>query len=283
MIPSPKLSIIIPTIGRFVLTKTVSEILRQIRLESLVVELILVFDGEWPKGLEALFSKEKEIRCFKTGKKRGASGARNIGLDQAKGDVILFLGDDTIPEKGGIKCHLDFHLYNKKPYQSLLGMVDWTEELKKDDFHKWLLDNAQFDFKYLQNNPPSWKHFYTSNISLKRSFIGESRFATEFTGWGFEDTEFGYRLAKRGMEIAFNPKCQVAHDHRQTLEQVLKNTKNSKKNARIFEKLHPEIEILPRGLKKLILINMLSFVWFLKPFKKEFKWWFLWKKAWLFD
>ena len=247
-----KLSIIIPTIGRRVLTETVQTIVAQVKRDSLPVELLLVFDGKWEKELKEKFEKDVFIHCLETGKKGGASAARNIGLNQAKGDVILFLGDDTIPEKGCIKCHLDFHLYNKKPYQSLLGMVDWTDELKKDDFHKWLLDNAQFDFKYLQNNPPSWKHFYTSNISLKRSFIGESRFATEFTGWGFEDTEFG-------------------------------NTRHSKKNARIFEKLHPEIEIIPRGLKKLILINMLMFIWFVKPFNKELQWWFVWKKAWLFD
>jgi glycosyltransferase involved in cell wall biosynthesis len=282
MLDSPKLSIIIPTIGRDVLVKTVQQIVSQVKQDSLSVELILVFDGIWERELKEDFEKELFIHCFETGKRSGASSARNIGLDQANGEVILFLGDDTIPEGDCLTRHLNFHLYNKKPYQALLGMVDWTQELKKDSFHEWLLDNAQFDFKYLQTNAPTWKHFYTSNISLKRSFVGESRFSSEFTGWGFEDTELGYRLSKRGMELSFDPRCRVAHDHGQTLDQVLKNTKYSKKNARIFEKLHPEIEILPRGLKRIILIQMLVFVWFIKPFKKEFQWWYVWKKAWLF-
>ena len=112
--------------------------------------------------------------------------------------------------------------------------------------------------------------------------IGSSRFFERFTGWGFEDIEFGYRLIKKGLRLHYDELCEVLHDHPQTLEGMCKNYRNARKNAKIFESLHSEVSILPRGRRRLTLKIL---VWLAGFFpKRQFPqifWLREWKKAWL--
>ena len=221
------------------------------------------------------------------------SQARNIGLDLAQGEIISFLGDDTVPQKDWLEKVLDFHQKHPKKKAVLLGKVSWTPELAQDPFHQWLEQHAQFQWNKIAaraDSPPvkgglggdnAWKFFYTSNISLKKSFINEERFSTKFKGWGFEDTELGYRLSQKGMKLHFDASCEVLHDHEMTEEGLIQNTRNARKNAAIFEKLHPKVNILPSNLKKIILKLLIILTWPLQFISKKTYWWRIWKKNWL--
>ncbi len=161
------------------------------------------------------------------------------------------------------------------------GKVSWTAELAADPFHQWLDRGVQFDFGYLKHHSPDWRHFYTSNVSFKRSLLGRELFRTKFVGWGFEDSEFGYRLMKKGMELSYDPECEVLHDDPQTLEGVLRRTKEARENAKRFETMHPEVRILPRGMKRLLLEVALVLALVVMPLRIQVYWWWEWKKAWL--
>ena len=230
-------------------------------------------------GIKACEGYEDIVPEILVTKNKTTSRARNKGLDHASGDIIVFLGDDTIPKKDWLQKVVAFHETHPEPEAVLLGKVSWPEKLAADPFHQWLEQNAQFQWQKLKKQNNSYHFFYTSNISLKKSFIDEEHFSDDFVGWGFEDTEFGYRLSKKGMQLFYDETCEVLHDHEQTLEGVIKNTKLARKNAEIFEKLHPEVNILPRGLKKIILQITLILSW---PFQflPRVRWWRKWKKAW---
>ena len=180
----------------------------------------------------------------------------------------------------------------------LLGKVDWTAELASDLFHQWLLDHAQFDYKSLkagnlESMKANWRYFYTSNVSLKSEFIGDLRFSDQFKGWGFEDIEFGYRLGTQvhnkrtstlvGMDLHYDEACRVLHDHPQKLDQVLANTRNGRQNALVFEGLHKDVKILPRGLRLFALKFILFFLALIpsKLLPKSLFWWREWKKSWI--
>lgn len=271
-----KLSIIIPTVGR----ETLAEVLQGIRacdgFEEIKPEVIVVFDGVGTCHGMSL----PKIKILETGKASGASVARNIGIENATGDVIAFLGDDTIPTKNWLREIYNFHTQHADENVVLLGKVSWTEKLSKDSFHQWLLNHAQFDYKNIKKHGPTWRHFYTSNISLKKSFIGKTKFPEDFEGWGFEDIAFGYELAQKDMWMWYDEKCEVLHDHEQTLEQVIKNTRNARKNAEKFEKKY-DMKILPRGGKLWLLKFALFLTLFFAPFSKKLRWWRAWKKAWI--
>lgn len=268
-----KLSIIIPTLGR----ETLKGVLQGIRacedVEKINPEVIIVFDGPSQK-------LDTDFIVLSTGTKKGASGARNLGIEKATGDILVFIGDDTIPEVSWLKNVQNFHESHPEENRGLLGMVNWTEELGKDSFHKWLLDHAQFAFGSIRKRGATWKHFYTSNISVKRSLVGDTRFPEDFSGWGFEDILFGYELHKKGLKLSFDEQCEVFHAHPQILEEVLAHTRNARKNAKVLEE-KTGTSILPQGFKLISLklaIFLGSIFSFLSP---KICWWVKWKKVWL--
>jgi len=276
-----KLSIIIPTIGRDTLEVVLKALLLNNNFDQIKPEIMVVFDGKKTDGEWLLIKGLEKVKVLETGTKVYAAGARNLGIKNATGDVLAFIGDDTIPAPDWLEQLYNWHENNPEPEKSLLGKVDWIDELAGDRFHVWLAQKALFDYAQLDKGMnPNWRHFYTSNISVKKELLQNKLFSTEFTGWGFEDSELGYRLEKQGMELSYDPKLVVKHDDPQTLVGLIKRTSEARTNAQVFETLHPELKILPTGLKRLFLkaVVMLSAP---LQFVPQIKWWRVWKKAWL--
>lgn len=276
-----KLSIIIPTIGRKTLQNVLSAIFSCNNFEKIDPEIIVVRDAAEGPFLSELEKKFPHVHWYNTKEKSYSGGARNIGIEKASGEIIVFLGDDTIPTPDWLKYVSNFHLLHPGKEAVLLGKISWTPELAKDSFHKWLENNAQFSFSSIRKNGSDWRHFYTSNISLKKELIGKERFSDQFVGWGFEDTEFGYRLFQKGMKLFYEPNCEVLHDHPQEESQVWNQTRNARKNAVVFETLHPEISLIPRGIK-LSLLKFLILLSYAIPTQKM-RWWRQWKKNWMYE
>jgi len=276
-----KVSVLIPTLGRDSLHDVLRALFLSVDFEIYNPEILIIFDGEMPLGFLSHFEFRDSVVLLETKHKVFASGTRNLGLDHATGDIVAFLGDDTIPDPLWLSCVVHFHLHHPQKEIAFLGKVSWTPALSSDPFHRWLENNLQFDFRSLQKKTPSWRHFYTSNVSLKRAFIGKERFHLAFSGWGFEDGEFGYRLFQKGLRLIYDSQCQVFHDHPQSFTQILCQVKSARENALIFESLHPEISLLPRG-KKLFLLRVCVFLsWPLSFFLPSFRWWRAWKKTWI--
>lgn len=279
-----KISIIIPSIGKDTLWSVLQSLEKQITHNTHVWwEILVVFDGSLlnKNNTQAqkyctkdfLFLEQTNPQYY------GRSGARNMGLQHATGDVVVFLGDDTIPVSGWGARLVDFYNTHNDMNAVLLGFVGWTPQLATDPLHQWLLSHAQF--AYTDNLKPDWRHFYTSCIAMRRSLIGDERFNEEFKGWGFEDNEFGYRLHKKGMQMTYDPQWRVEHDHPQDWDVILQHMHSAGANAKVFEQLHPGVKIIPRGVKRLLLRII---VWKLRwiPWKpKKLQWWTQWKDAWL--
>ncbi len=272
-----KTSIIIPTIGRAELKEVLNALIAQENFDPADLEVLVIFDGV---GNEIFQENEEKFPSFKflmTGKKIFAGGARNLGLDNAQGEIIVFLGDDIIPDKNFLAETQKFHLENPETNIATIGKVVLPEELKNDEFQNWAHANVQFR----RTKTQSWRNFQTANSSIKREFIGTERFDENFQNWGFEDSEFWFRLEEKNGILIFSVNTKVTHDHFLTLEKIIDNTRNARKNAKYFERKHI-IKILPHGFK----LNILKFLVFLaglcpqKHFPKIY-WWRVWKLTWI--
>ncbi len=268
-----KYSIIIPTLGRESLKHVLKGILSCDNFEKINPEILVVFDGNKPKDFNL-----KNIKILETKEKVYAGGARNLGIENSKGDILIFIGDNGIPEKTWLSRIVDFHERNNKNNIVLLGKTEWKE---KTDFINFLENKAQFNYKTIIKSGATWRHFYTSNISLKKDFIGLERFSNKFKGWGFEDSEFGYRLKQKGMELVFDKKIKIYRTDNPKLADVIEKTKSSRNNAIIFEHLHPEVCIIPRGIKRIMLFLSIWVAKLFSPFFKKIKWWCEWKRNWI--
>ncbi|MCK5471786.1 glycosyltransferase family 2 protein [Candidatus Gracilibacteria bacterium] len=263
-----KFSVIIPTFNR-------AEILRR-NLNLLATqtfddfEVVVIDDGSTDETLRLLREFEKKVEFplrFLTQKNSGQGVARNQGIKISAGEILLFLGDDMLPLPNLLEKHAEFHDSHPADNFACFGLVRWHPEIRISKFMKWLeRSGVQFKFQDLKENSETdfWR-FYTANISLKKSFLGKERFNENFSGWGFEDAEIGLRLQKKGMKLLFSPEAIAQHFHKISAGSLADRQLAAGRNAVKFQKLHPEISILPRGGKLLaqkIIASLLPFTFY---------------------
>lgn len=150
--------------------------------------------------------------------KGGPGAARNAGVARAGTRLILFLGDDTIPDPELVERHLDRHRSEPDERIAVLGDISWHPQVGDSRLHHWLDWSAtQFDYRRLRRDLPAdagYGRFIASNTSLKRSlFVDAGGFDTDFA-YFCEDLDLGYRLAQRGMVLRYEPRARARHLHR---------------------------------------------------------------------
>jgi cellulose synthase/poly-beta-1,6-N-acetylglucosamine synthase-like glycosyltransferase len=107
---------------------------------------------------------------------------------------------------------------------------------------RWL-DESGIQFSYnelLCGAVPHWRHFYTSNLSLKTKLLRENPFNESFTKAAAEDIELGYRLEQQcGLEVVFIADALAYHLHPTSFRQACKRMFDVGMSTRYFEDLWP--------------------------------------------
>lgn len=242
-----KLSVVIPTYNRLDSLTLCLEKLSQQSLSCEFFEIIVVDDGSsvsCQNEVETIFDKYGLTGRYWRQNNAGPAAARNRGVELANGEVVVFIGDDMMGEKDFLQVHYDFHNLYPQDYYAALGRVEWPLDWLKTDFMKWLDETSfQFDFvSLISDNTADYKHFYTSNISLKRNFLlTNGLFNESFPYAAFEDTELGYRLEKMGLKLIYKPQSLVYHYHQLTLDYYLSRMEKAGVSAAVLCGLHPEL------------------------------------------
>ena len=252
-----KISIIIPTFNRCGVLRRNLNLLAVQTLSRDKFEVVVVDDGSRDDSLRTLKEfEQKGVLDLKviTQENAGQGVARNKGIKKASGEILLFLGDDMLPKPDLLERHSIFHTVHPEDSVAALGLAEWHPEIFVTRFMKWLTTSGiQFKFNDLKKDSivDFWR-FYTANISLKRTLLDRERFDADFSGWGFEDAELGYRLEKKGMKLLFLPEAVVQHYHKIDSSSLTERQFSAGKNAVLFQKKHPEIQILPTGFKLVV-------------------------------
>jgi len=235
-----ELSVIIPTYNRVNLLKKVLKRLNKQSYDLNKVEVLVLDDFSLVNPTPEIISLKSKykLRFFRMKKHMGQGMLRNAGIKLARGKYVLFVGDDIFPKTNLFKEHMKLH--HKNPKIAVLGRVYWASKLRNEFMN--YIENIQFHYQTIKNNQDVKLHFYTSNISLEKSWFKNELFSREFKNYGLEDLELGYRLEKRGLRIIYNPRAIVHHHHCYNFEQFCKRMKNTGKSAVIFTRLHPELK-----------------------------------------
>lgn len=112
-------------------------------------------------------------------------------------------------------------------------------------YKRTILDHFGADF---HNFNLSWLSFYTGNISVEREWLAKAGPFEDkrFEGYGWEDTDMGYRLYKLGMKFYHNEQILTYHQEHPVAST---NQTDAKKNAYIFLMKFPdEIEAMTLAL-----------------------------------
>jgi glycosyltransferase involved in cell wall biosynthesis len=199
-------SVIIPTLT---LSQDVAEILNLLlREKELIKEIIIIIDAP-EVNIEDIpdHFKVEPVRIFNTGKRMGSAAARNVGLDAALGDVILFLDSDCRPGEGIVRSHLE--RYSDCDIVAIGGIIDFVGN---SSIQSRLVKNCSLldSFSQAERYETLWWN-PTANFSVRRKALGDIRFDSDFPKrGGGEDVFFGMQLKQKG-RIAAEPKAVIKH------------------------------------------------------------------------
>jgi GT2 family glycosyltransferase len=265
----PSASIVIPTYNRVSdLQRVIAAVSDQQRPVESELEVVVVDDGSSDGTSDWL--DQWQGRCELTALRQENSGparARNHGASVAKGDVVLFLGDDTVPQAGWLLAHLEEHrLFGGRGAVAVLGYTSFPGKFDTP-FLRFINEmGSQFGYQLIDEpRAVPFNFFYTSNISVPRAFFIENGgFREDVPAAAWEDIEFAYRAAANGLRIVYQPRARTIHHHRIRPRTFCRRQRTSGRSAAIFAGLHPELEEFlgvfrtaagspSRGLKVLIL------------------------------
>lgn len=166
---------------------------------------------------------------------------RNRGFELSKGEILAFIDDDTLPQKGWLKAALP-HFQDAE-----IGAVGGPSVTPQSDpfwaqvsgavYESWMMSGKE-RLRYLPGRPCDVEDFPSCNLLVRRSvyeFIGG--FGTDF--WPGEDTEFCLNLVFEGYRIRYEPKALIEHHRRPSLKRHFAQLANYGLHRGYFAKRYP--------------------------------------------
>ena len=132
----------------------------------------------------------------------GTGTGHNLAIPLAAAPLVLFSGDNILPEEDFVEAHLAAHRRFPDETTAILGRIRWHEDITVNTVMKHIdgVGAEQFSYYYMtEEQVCDFRFFYTSNLSLKRSLLWayETWFDPDYSLYGFEDIDLGYRLSRR--------------------------------------------------------------------------------------
>lgn len=240
MLQEPVISVVIPTFQRRDALEWVLPSLLKQSVDPSTYEILLCDAGS-SDGTKELVEELNDSRIrFSPGENRGRSGARNRGILEARGSLILFTDADILADEQLIACHLERHRQN--PGQAVVGCEIQVNTLEEYDRYRVSPE------KHARHKPTRqflpWHYFLTGNASVSKEMLVEvGRFDEGFIGYGHEDLELGYRLLKRGLKIYYAPEAINYHWHPVPLDEQCKKMRLAGRSTVRFYRKHRDLRV----------------------------------------
>lgn len=233
------LTVVIPTHRRWdVLARTLQALQEQ---TVTGFEVVVVVDGQDHDVPDALPADRVLVQP-----QSGPGVARNTGAAASTRPLLLFLGDDMIPDPGLVAAHLERHAARPEVQEAVLGHVDWHPEVADNRLLRWLAwSGTQFDYAHLADQSGedvAFGRFYSCNVSLKRAlFERVGGFDPDFLFY-YEDLDLGWRLAEEAMVLRYAPEARTRHLHDYDLAAVRRRFTGIALGERLMAAKHPWFE-----------------------------------------
>jgi glycosyltransferase involved in cell wall biosynthesis len=207
------ISVIIPSYNS---ENTIQKCLDSLKSQSYQsnYEIILV-DSSTDKTPQIVSDNYPDIKLIHLDKKTDPGTARNIGIREARGDILAFIDSDCFPSRDWLERIAAAH---QLAYRVIGGVV------KNGNADHDSIALAGYMAEFREFLPGRLKrevaHVPTCNISYKKQvFLDHGLFQGEY--YPQEDMVYNCRLAEKGEKILLDPTIEVSHIHRSSLREFL--------------------------------------------------------------
>lgn len=243
-----KASVIIPTYNRSQIVKKCLNALLEQTFSYKDFEILVIDDGSTDATKDIVIKTQSSSRVsieYFFQENKGPAAARNLGIKNAKGEILILIDDDIIATAKLLDEHINWHHQFKENNIATLGYVTWFPEFKITRFMYWLEHGGpQFTYGDLEGKTEiDFNYFYTANISLKKKFLLENGlFDEDFPYPAYEDLELAYRLKRKGLKIFYNKNAVAFHFHQILVKDFLSRMEKVGESAYILLQKHPELK-----------------------------------------
>lgn len=207
------------------------------------------------KNLKIIRNLKKEyIYYYPLEKNIGRAKIRNFLFEKANTEYVLFLDADTLPDSN-LFLHTYFNIILKTSPDIVLGGISYIHTSrvdKKYSFYKYMGEKLGVIPASIRSIEP-WRYIITSNLLIKSKVFETTPLDNRFTGYGYEDTEWGIRLIKDFNILHIEN--SVSHLGLETKNDLLSKLLNSSKN---FHQLINQHERELKQWKLIYYVNSLS-------------------------
>ncbi|WP_342596839.1 glycosyltransferase [Cyanobacterium aponinum UTEX 3222] len=238
-------SVVIPTYNRLPILQKCLRALENQQFDTDLIsdyEIVVVDDGSTDATISWLDTKKANlphVRLF-TQNHRGAGAARNLGVENAVGEYIIFIDSDLVVTESFLQSHAQ-------------ALITAENKLQSDLIFTYgaVINTCNFD------NPTSEPYkitdfsaayFATGNVAIKKKWLIEAgMFDTMFSQYGWEDLELGVRLKRLGLKLIKCPSAVGYHWHPpfnlEQIPQLIEKEIERGKMGVLFYQKHPTYEV----------------------------------------
>jgi GT2 family glycosyltransferase len=210
----PTVSVVIPTRNRGALIRETLE--RLTAVGDAAIEILVVdqsTDGATAEAVREFSSRDARVRLIAT-PTVGSSNARNIGRAAAAGEVVAYVDDDCIVEKGWLEALTAE--FRDPSVAGVFGRLTPYEQPERTGTEVGLKASEE-RAEYTRPLPPWWVGHGGNMAFRKADLIEVNGFDPLLAAGGSlcagEDTDLAHRLLIRGRKIVYSPDAVAYHKH----------------------------------------------------------------------
>ncbi|MEI7556933.1 glycosyltransferase [Candidatus Chlorohelix sp.] len=184
-------------------------------------ELIIVDDGSTDSTLKVAKSfTSRGIKVISTSH-QGAAVARNRGVMEAQGNIILFTDADCTPVPNWVSMMAAGLIAGIEKGQlenvRVVGAKGVYATKQKGLVARFV--QLEFEYRYIRLAKQPYLEFVDTYSAAyqRKALLGCGGFDPSFPGAIVEDAELAWRLASQGYRMVFLPAAQVGHTHVSTI------------------------------------------------------------------
>jgi glycosyltransferase involved in cell wall biosynthesis len=207
MSPSPRVSVIVPAYNA---EQVIEQCLKGLERQTAPresFEVLVVDDGSKDRTRDLAEAFGARVL---TQANRGAGAARNLGVQSARGEIVLFTDADCEPDPGWVQAML-------VPFSddAIVGVSGVKKTHQTSIWAQFV--QAEFDYRYDRISAHPRTDFVDSAAAgyRRQAFLEYGGF--DPTLKEAEDVEFSFRLAERGCSLVLVRNAIVYHKHPESL------------------------------------------------------------------